>query len=35
MMAFGQKMSYCRKEKKLSQAEPVKLSGINGDTIGK
>lgn len=35
MMTFGQKMSFCRKEKKLSQAELGKLSGINGDIIGK
>ena len=35
MMSFGQKLSYCRKEKKLSQAEMGKLSGINGDIIGK
>lgn len=34
-MTFGQKMSFCRKEKKLSQAELGKLSGINGDIIGK
>jgi transcriptional regulator with XRE-family HTH domain len=35
MMTFGQKMAFCRKEKKLSQAELGKLSGINGDIIGK
>jgi transcriptional regulator with XRE-family HTH domain len=35
MMTFGQKMSFCRKEKKLSQAELGKHSGINGDIIGK
>ncbi|GAA0875715.1 hypothetical protein GCM10009118_21240 [Wandonia haliotis] len=35
MMSFGQKMAFCRKEKKLSQAELGKLSGINGDIIGK
>ncbi len=35
MMTFGQKMSLCRKEKKLSQADLGKLSGINGDIIGK
>lgn len=34
-MSFGQKMAFCRKEKKLSQAELGKLSGINGDIIGK
>ncbi|MBO9594937.1 MAG: helix-turn-helix transcriptional regulator [Niabella sp.] len=28
-------MSLCRKEKKLSQADLGKLSGINGDIIGK
>lgn len=35
MMTFGQKMSFCRKEKKLSQVELGKQSGINGDIIGK
>lgn len=35
MMTFGQKMSFCREEKKLSQAELGKISGINGDIIGK
>jgi transcriptional regulator with XRE-family HTH domain len=35
MMTFGQKLSFCRKEKKLSQAELGKRSGINGDIIGK
>ena len=35
MMTFGQKLSYCRKDKKLSQADLGKLSGINGDIIGK
>jgi transcriptional regulator with XRE-family HTH domain len=35
MMTFGQKLGFCRKEKKLSQAELGKLSGINGDIIGK
>lgn len=34
-MTFGQRMAFCRKEKKLSQAELGKLSGINGDIIGK
>lgn len=34
-MTFGQKLSYCRKDKKLSQADLGKLSGINGDIIGK
>ena len=35
MMTFGQKVSFCRKEKKLSQAELGKLSGISGDIVGK
>lgn len=35
MMSFGQKLSFCRKDKKFSQAELGKLSGINGDIIGK
>lgn len=35
MMTFGQRMAFCRKEKKLSQADLGKLSGINGDIIGK
>lgn len=35
MMTFGQKVAFCRKEKKMSQAELGKLSGINGDIIGK
>ena len=35
MMTFGQKLAFCRKEKKLSQAELGKLSSINGDIIGK
>ena len=34
-MSFGQKLAYSRKEKKLSQPELGKLSGINGDIIGK
>lgn len=34
-MTLGQKMSFCRKEKKLSKAELGKLSGINGDIVGK
>ena len=34
-MTFGQKLTLCRKELKLSQAEVGKLSGINGDIIGK
>lgn len=35
MMTFGQKLTISRKEKKVSQAELGKLSGINGDIIGK
>ena len=35
MMTFGQKLTFSRKEKKVSQAELGKLSGINGDIIGK
>ena len=34
-MDFGQKMAFCRKEKKLSQAEIGKRAGINGDIVGK
>jgi len=34
-MTFGQKLTISRKEKKVSQAELGKLSGINGDIIGK
>ena len=34
-MNFGQKITLCRKQKKFSQAELGKLSGINGDIIGK
>ena len=34
-MTFGQKLTFCRKEKKLSQADLGKLSAINGDIIGK
>lgn len=34
-MTFGQKVAFCRKEKKMSQAQLGKLSGINGDIIGK
>jgi transcriptional regulator with XRE-family HTH domain len=34
-MTFGQKVAFCRKELKLSQAELGKRSGINGDIIGK
>ena len=34
-MNFGQKVALCRKEKKISQAELGKISGINGDVVGK
>lgn len=34
-MTFGQKVAFCRKEKKMSQAELGKHSGISGDIIGK
>ena len=34
-MTFGQKITVCRREKKISQAELGKLSGINGDIVGK
>jgi transcriptional regulator with XRE-family HTH domain len=34
-MDFGQKMAFCRKEKKLSQAEIGKRASINGDIVGK
>lgn len=34
-MDFGQKMSLVRKQKKMSQAELGKVSGINGDIVGK
>lgn len=34
-MNFGQKVAFCRKEKGISQAELGKLSGINGDIVGK
>jgi len=34
-MTFGQKMAFCRKEKKISQAEIGKLASINGDIVGK
>lgn len=34
-MNFGEKMTLIRKQKKLSQAELGKLSGINGDIVGK
>ncbi len=34
-MAFGQKIASVRKEKNMSQAELGKLSGVNGDIVGK
>ena len=34
MMPFRQKMSFCRKEKKFSRAEPGKSSGFRGDIKG-
>lgn len=34
-MTFGQKMALVRKQKKMSQAELGKLSGVNGDIVGK
>jgi transcriptional regulator with XRE-family HTH domain len=34
-MTFGQKISFIRKEKKISQAQLGKVSGISGDIIGK
>ena len=34
-MTFGQKLAFCRKEQKLSQAEIGKRSGVNGDIVGK
>lgn len=34
-MTFGEKLSYSRKQKKLSQGDLGKLSGISGDIIGK
>jgi transcriptional regulator with XRE-family HTH domain len=34
-MNFGEKMTLIRKQKKLSQAELGKRSGINGDIVGK
>lgn len=34
-MTFGQKMALVRKQKKMSQADLGKLSGINGDIVGK
>lgn len=34
-MTFGQKITSVRKQKKISQAELGKLSGVNGDIVGK
>lgn len=34
-MNFGQKMTLVRKQKKMSQAELGKISGVNGDIVGK
>ena len=34
-MTFGQKLAFCRKEQRLSQAEIGKRSGVNGDIVGK
>jgi transcriptional regulator with XRE-family HTH domain len=34
-MTFGEKLAYCRKQKKSSQQELGKISGISGDIIGK
>lgn len=34
-MTFGQKISLIRKQKKISQAELGKVSGISGDIVGK
>lgn len=34
-MNFGEKLSFVRKQKKMSQAELGKTSGINGDIVGK
>lgn len=34
-MTFKQKMALVRKQKKMSQAELGKRSGINGDIVGK
>ena len=34
-MTFGEKLSYCRKQKKLSQNELGKLSKVSGDIVGK
>lgn len=34
-MTFGQKITSVRKQKQMSQAELGKLSGVNGDIVGK
>jgi transcriptional regulator with XRE-family HTH domain len=34
-MTFGEKITLIRKQKKLSQAQLGKLSGVNGDIVGK
>ena len=34
-MTFGQKMAFCRKDKRISQIEIGKRAGINGDIVGK
>jgi transcriptional regulator with XRE-family HTH domain len=34
-MTFGQKITFIRKQKKISQAELGKLSEISGDIVGK
>jgi transcriptional regulator with XRE-family HTH domain len=34
-MTFGEKMAYSRKQKKLSQNQLGKLSGVSGDIVGK
>lgn len=34
-MTFGQKITSVRKQKNMSQAELGKLSGVNGDIVGK
>ncbi len=34
-MTFGQKITSVRKQKEMSQAELGKLSGVNGDIVGK
>jgi transcriptional regulator with XRE-family HTH domain len=34
-MTFGQKITSVRKQKNMSQADLGKLSGVNGDIVGK